>query len=194
MDDQHRERRGAVRRALPDLTLSGARSRPAAEPGAPLEELRARRLRAPLLLLVWVLLGIEAAGGLVIFVARVAFGTTPLEALHVWCGVALTAGYAVYQFRHWWRVAPFRRQLHYAIGLLAAIFMAATNLTGLVLAAAWWKVRIVAGSAAAVPYPPVLSAAHNIGSMLVLTFVGAHLGAVLVRDRRLSQALSRGRR
>ena len=32
-------------------------------------------------------------------------------------------------------------------------------------------------------YPPLMSAVHNIGSMLVLTFAGAHLGAVLLRDR-----------
>jgi len=151
-------------------------------------------MRAPLLLALWALLAVEAAGGLVIFVARLAFGATPLEALHVWGGVALTACYAVYQAQHWWRVAPFRRQLHYAIGLLAAIFMAATNVTGLVLAAAWWNMRVLGASTAAVHYPPLLSAAHNIGSMLVLTFVGAHLGAVLVRDRRLTQSLSRGRR
>ena len=34
-----------------------------------------------------------------------------------------------------------------------------------------------------VPYPTALSSAHNIGSMLVLTFVLAHVGAVLMRAR-----------
>ena len=167
--------------------------RAAGEPAAAPDGARARRLRAPLLIALAGLLGIEALGGLVIFVARIVLGVTPLEALHVWCGVALTACYAIYQVRHWQRVAPFRARLDYAIGLLAAIFMAAANLTGLALAACWWKVRIQEASAAAVPYPPLLSAAHNIGSMLVLTFVGAHLGAVLVRDRRRNESLSRER-
>jgi hypothetical protein len=36
---------------------------------------------------------------------------------------------------------------------------------------------------AEVGYAPALSALHNIGSVAVLTFVGAHLGAVLMRDR-----------
>jgi cytochrome b561 len=40
----------------------------------------------------------------------------------------------------------------------------------------------VAGSAEAVAYPASLSAVHNVMSMLVLTFVGAHLAAVLLRD------------
>lgn len=170
--------------------------RPQSPPAAPDSaggDARARRLRAPLLLGLAFLLAIESIGGIVIFVARLTLGVTPFEALHVWCGIALTACYAIYQVKHWHRVAPFRARLDYAIGLIASIFMAATNLTGLVLAFPWWETRIAGASAAPVAYPPLLSAAHNIGSMLVLTFVGAHLGAVLMRDRRPRPSSSRDR-
>ena len=146
------------------------------------ESARGRRLRAPLLLALWVLLAFEAAGGLVIFVARLASGALPGEALHVVVGTALTATYALYQWRHWRRVRPFRAQLHYALGLIAALFLALCNVTGLWLAAHWWLDRIVAPTAA-VRYPALLSGVHNVASMVVLTFVGAHLGAVLFRDR-----------
>jgi hypothetical protein len=146
-----------------------------------LVELRARRLRAPLLLALWALLAFEAGGGIVIFVARLATGATPGEALHVAAGVVLTAVYAVYQWRHWLRVR-LQRGLHFTIGVLAASSMALANLTGLALGTVWWRDRIVGGAAAA-GYPPALSAVHNIGSMLVLTFVGAHIAAVLMRDR-----------
>lgn len=151
---------------------------PAPAPGAA----RARRLRAPLLVLLWWLLGIEALGGLVIFSMRLTIGRTPGEALHVVAGALLTLVYAVYQVQHWNRVAPWRSRLDYAMGLIAALSMGATLATGYALAWPWWLARIVAGSAAAVPYPTALSAAHNIMSMLVLTFVGAHLAAVLLRD------------
>ena len=149
---------------------------------------RTMRLRAPLLITLWTLLGIEALGGLVIFFARLAWGVTPGEALHVVGGLALTLVYTIYQWQHWSRVAPFRSRLDYALGLVAAIFMAATNLTGLWLGALWWRERIVALSGVPVHYPSPLSAAHNIGSMVVLTFVGAHLGAVLMRDARARRA------
>ncbi len=148
---------------------------------------RSRRLRAPLLLTLWVLLAFEAVGGLVIFVARLVAGRTPGEAVHVVAGVALTALYAVYQWRHWVRVRPFRSQLHYALGLIAAVFMALTNLTGLWLAAFWWHERFVTASGAAVRYPSALAGVHNVASMVVLSFVGAHLGAVLFRDRTLDR-------
>jgi hypothetical protein len=148
-----------------------------------LPAVRARRLRAPLLLALWTLLAFEGASGIVIFVARLAAGSTPGEALHIAVGVALTIVYAVYQWRHWLRV-NLQRGLHFVIGLLAAAFMALANLTGLALSVAWWRDRVV-GNAAAARYPPPLSAVHNIGGMLVLTFVGAHLAAVLMRDRRL---------
>jgi hypothetical protein len=144
---------------------------------------RARRLRSPLLLSLWTLLAFEAGGGLVIFVARLVRGATPGEALHIVAGIALTAVYALYQWRHWRRVRPFRPQLHHALGLIAALFMAATNLTGLGLAACWWQDRVATPIGAAVRYPALLCAAHNVASMVVLTFVGAHLGAVLFRDR-----------
>ncbi len=156
----------------------------------PRENPRSARLRSPLLLALGGLLAVEAVGGLVIFCARLAFGTTPGETLHVVAGLMLTAVYAVYQWRHWSRVRPFRAQLDYALGALAATFMALTNLTGLILALSWWHHRFGPhhrfGQAAAGPvsYPPLLSAAHDIGSMVVLAFVGAHLGAVLMRDRR----------
>ncbi len=151
-----------------------------------LEELRARRLRAPLLLALWLLLALEGAGGIVIFVARLATGETPGETLHVVGGLALTVVYAAYQWRHWLRVRPVRARLDYTLGLLASAFLLLTNLTGLALGAAWWRDRVMSHAAAA-RYAPPLSAVHNIGSMLVLTFVGAHLAAVLMRDRRLAR-------
>ena len=132
---------------------------------------------------MWALLGFEALGGLVIFCARLIAGRTPGETLHVVLGVALTAVYAVYQWRHWARVAPFRTRLDYALGLIASLALALTQLTGLWLATAWWRDRIAQPVATGVGYPPALSALHNIGSVAVLTFVGAHLGAVLMRDR-----------
>ena len=134
---------------------------------------------------MWGLLAFEAVGGMVIFVARLTVGSTPGEALHVAAGLALTAAYAVYQWKHWWRVRQ-KRGLHFLMGLLAALFMALVNLTGLVLGAVWWRDRVLAGAAAA-NYPPMLSGVHNIGSMLVLTFVGAHLAAVLMHDHRVTR-------
>lgn len=122
-------------------------------------------------------------GGIVIFFARLISGSTPGETLHVVAGAALTVVYAWYQWTHWRRVAPFRARLDYAVGVLAALFMALTNLTGIALAAFWWQARFGEASGTPAAYPPVLSAAHNIGSMLVLTFAGAHLGAVLLRDQ-----------
>lgn len=154
---------------------------PAAEPP------RARRLRAPLLLVLALLLGIEALGGLVIFFARLAYGVTPGETLHVVCGVALTLVYAIYQIRHFVRVAPLRARLDYALGLIAAAAMIAANGFGLMLGTYWWQARIERASAAPVAYPPLLCALHNISSMLVLTFVLSHLGAVLARDRRAAR-------
>ncbi len=153
--------------------------------GATLEPLRARRLRAPLLLAVWLLLAIEAIGGLVIFVVRLAAGTTPGETLHVVAGLALTAAYVAYQWRHWLRVRPLTPRLDHALGFLAAGCMGLTLLTGLALGLQWLRDRVLAPTGAPVAYAPALSAVHNIGSMLVLTFAGAHLAAVLMRDRRL---------
>jgi hypothetical protein len=144
---------------------------------------RARRLRSPLLLGLWALLAFEALGGLVLFVARLVAGRALGETAHVLAGIALTALYAVYQSRHWTRVRPFRGQLHYALGLIAALTMALVNLSGLWLAAFWWQDRYAAPTNDPVRYPPALSALHNVASMVVLTFVGAHLGAVLFRDR-----------
>jgi hypothetical protein len=143
-------------------------------------EARSRRLRAPLLLGVWVLLAIDAAGGIVIFFARTAFGSLPGTTLHVIAGLALTAAYGIYQLRHAARVWPVRPRLDYALGLLAAAFFALTLVTGFVLALPWWRGR---GTHVAIAYPTTAMALHIIGCMLVLTFVGSHLGAVLQRDR-----------
>jgi len=153
---------------------------PARPRGFEAPEPRARRLRSPLLVSLWALLAFEALGGLTLFAARLIAGASPGEAAHVIAGVALTAVYAIYQFQHWRRVGPFRPQLHYALGLIAAIFMALVNLSGLWLAAFWWRERM---GVAPVRYPALLSAAHNVASMVVLTFVLAHLGAVLFRSR-----------
>jgi len=125
----------------------------------------------------------------VIFVARLALGSTPGETLHVIGGLALSALYALYQIQHWNRVAPFRARMDYTLGLIAAVSLTLVNATGLVLGMAWWQAR-ASGSPAI--YPPLLSAAHNIFSMLVLAFVGGHLAAVLMRDRR--RALEGARR
>ena len=146
------------------------------------ESTRERRLHAPLLMVLWALLAFETTGGLVIFFARLVSGTLPGEALHAAVGVAFTATYALYQWRHWKRVRPFRCQLHHALGLIAASFMALSSASGLWLAAHTWHDRVVA-PIAAVRYPAVLSGVHNVASMVVLTFVGAHVGAVLFRDR-----------
>ena len=144
---------------------------------------RSRRLRAPLLVTLWALLGIEGLGGLTIFYVRLANGSTPGETLHVLAGFALALVYTVYQVQHWSRVAPWRSRLDYALGLIGACAMAITLATGLWLGVPWWSLRVASHSANAVAYPTPLSAAHNIMSMLVLTFVGAHLAAVLLRDR-----------
>jgi len=150
--------------------------------GAVPDDPRGRRMRSPLLLAMWGLLAFEALGGMLIFFMRVAFGQTPGETLHVAGGALLTLAYVAYQWLHWLRVAPWRGRLDYAMGLIAAVSMAGALGTGLWLAWPWWRTRIVAGSAEAVSYPTSLSAAHNVMSMLVLTFVGAHLAAVLLRD------------
>ena len=147
------------------------------------EHPRARRLRAPLLITLWVLFTIEAVGGLVIFFARLAWGVAPGETLHVVCGVALTLAYLIYQTRHWLRVAPPRARLDYALGIIAALAMIAANGFGLMLGVIWWRARTDPAGGAGIHYPPLLSAMHNIASLLVITFVLAHLGAVLARDR-----------
>ena len=150
-------------------------------------------MRAPLLVLLWVLLAFEALGGLLIFLMRLADGRTPGEWLHVAVGAVFTLVYVGYQIPHLVRVSPWRSRLDYALGLIAALAMLVTLTTGLWLAAQWWPVRITAGSPAPIAYAPTLSAVHNIMSMLVLTFVGAHLAAVLMRDAR-SPVRDRARR
>jgi len=150
--------------------------------GSASENPRGRRMRSPLLLTVWGLLVFEALGGMLLFIMRLASGQAPGETLHVAGGALLTLAYLAYQWPHWLRVAPWRSRLDYAMGLIAAASMAGALGTGLWLAWPWWRTRIVAGSAEAVAYPASLSAVHNVMSMLVLTFVGAHLAAVLLRD------------
>ena len=151
-------------------------------PAAPEAPPRKRRLVAPLLLTLWWLLGVEAVGGLLIFFMRLATGQTPGETLHVVAGASLTLVYAIYQWQHWLRVAPWRSRLDYAMGLIAALSMGAALATGYVLAWPWWLLRVAQHGDGPVPYVSTLSAAHNIMSMLVLTFVGAHFAAVLLRD------------
>lgn len=148
----------------------------------PTESQRARRLRAPLLLAVWALLAVEAVGGLAIFFARLVWGTTPGETLHVVAGLVLTLAFVLYQWRHWLRVSPLRWRQDHVLGLIASATMALTLISGLWLGVAWWRERSRSAEAA-VRYPAPAVALHDIGSMLVLAFVGAHLGAVLMRDR-----------
>ena len=145
-----------------------------------MESFRARRLQSPLVLALGLLLALESLGGLVILFVRVAFGGLPGLSLHVVAGLALTAVYAVYQIAHWRRIAPWRARPDYALGTIAALAMSGTNLTGLALAWIAWRASR-AGIVAA--YPTALSAVHTLGTMLVLTFTGAHLAAVLQRDR-----------
>lgn len=145
-------------------------------------ESRARRLRSPLLVAVWVLLAFEALGGLVIFAVRLAAGSLPGEAAHVVVGVAFTLAWLVYQVRHWTRVR-FRRTFDHAMGWIATVSLAVTNGTGLALGWAWWRAH---GGAAR--YATTLSTAHLVGTLLALGFVGAHLGAVLLRGPALAPA------
>lgn len=142
---------------------------------------RAGRLRAPLLVTLWALLAIEAAGGLVISFARLAAGATPGIALHVAAGFALALAWSAYQWSHWRRVAPWRPRLDYVLGLIGASSMLLVLASGFALTPAWWGARDAGGDAA---YPAWLSGAHNVMSMFVLTFVGAHLFAVLQRSGR----------
>lgn len=141
-------------------------------------------MRAPALAILALLLAFEAVGGLVIFFARLVSGSTPGEAAHILVGAALAAIYAWYQWGHLRRVWPFRARLDYSLGLLASLSMGITMVTGLMLAAPWWTVRIADRSAAPVAYPSWVAGVHNIGSMLLLTFIAAHVAAVLLRDRR----------
>ncbi|MGH7740929.1 MAG: hypothetical protein ACRENS_02785 [Candidatus Eiseniibacteriota bacterium] len=141
---------------------------------------RAQRLRSPLLLTFAALLAFEAGGGLVIFYARLAYGTVPGERSHVLVGIPLALFYTLYLWQHWRRVSPVRARLDYVLGLIAAGSLIASLALGTALGWLWWNSR---GSGQPPHYPEWVSAAHNITSMLVLTFVLAHLLAVLARDR-----------
>ena len=113
--------------------------------------------------------------------ARVAFGTTPGVALHVLAGLLLTVVYTIYQVTHWSRVAPWRSRPDYVLGLIAAVTLAGTDVTGLVLGWQWWSTRL--DGTGITHYAVALSAIHTLGTMLVLAFASAHLAAVLARDR-----------
>src|SRR5205085_2102910 len=126
--DQHRLGRDTVRPPLSDLSV-----RPSP---------RARRLRAPVLVTLAMLLAFESVGGLVIFFARLAFGSTPGETAHVAAGAAAAAVYAWYQWSHLARVWPLRSRLDYWLGVLGAASMIVALGTGLALAAPWWSERI----------------------------------------------------
>lgn len=145
------------------------------------ESFRAARLRSPLLIVVGGLLAVEAIGGLALFVARLVLGRYPGETIHVVAGLGLTLAFVLYQWRHWLRVAPLRARQDYILGLIASTTMALTLLSGLWLGIDWWRAR-TEPTPTATRYDALLVAIHNIGGMLVLAFVGAHLGAVLMRD------------
>ena len=102
-------------------------------------------------------------------------------ALHVAAGLVLAIVYAIYQATHWNRVAPWRSRPDYALGLIAAVTLAVTDLTGLALGWEWWVARL--DGTGIVRYPVALSAIHTLGTMLVLAFASGHLAAVLARDR-----------
>lgn len=155
----------------------------AAPPVPSIGAIRAARFRAPLFVTLAVLLSFEGIGGLVIFFARLAWGTTPGEALHVLAGAALAIAYAAYQWIHLKRVFTLRGRLDWVLGWIAGGVMALTLGTGFVLSAPWLRDRL-AGHAGPVSYPVALTAFHNVTSMLVLSFVAAHIGAVLLRDAR----------
>jgi hypothetical protein len=130
-----------------------------------------------------VLFVIEAAGGLVLFAARLISGRAPGETLHIVAGALLAGIYAVYQVRHWARVRSLRWRLDHTLGLIAAGFMLVTLGSGLLLAGSWWEAKVGMSGGGEVVYAPSWSAVHNVGSLLVLTFLGAHVAAVLFRDR-----------
>ena len=143
---------------------------------------RTRRLTAPLVLALGALLLVETIGGLWIFVARVLEpGHLPGLSLHWWAGWALSAVYVVYLVRHVARVAPLRPRLDYALGMLAAATLTLVQVTGSVVGWSWWR----QGQPRDHVFTPWLSGAHDMLSMMTLSFVAAHLGAVLLRDARV---------
>jgi hypothetical protein len=140
-------------------------------------------LRMPLLLLLWILLAFEAVTGFALFMAELIWGRRPGETLHVLGGALLAGCYAAYQWGHWRRVARLRPRADHVLGWVAAATMALTLLSGIWLGGLWCRDRWFSDSVTEVRYPPLLSAVHNVGSMLVMAFVGAHVGAVLLRHR-----------
>lgn len=146
---------------------------------------RAERLRSPLLVTLGVLLVAEAVTGLIIFFARLAAGTAPTLSLHWYAGFAFTLVYGLYQVQHWLRVQPLRARLDHVLGMVATASLVVTQVSGYWVGAEWFARGRPAGYTA---FPAALSATHNVMSMLTLTFVGAHLGAVLLRDSRARAA------
>ena len=140
-------------------------------------------MRSPVLVVLAALFAIEAVTGLILFAARLISGRAPGESIHIAAGAAVVGVYAVYQARHWARVRSLRWRLDHGLGLLAAVFMVLTLASGAVLALSWWDTQAEPDTAAKVAYSPLWSALHNVASLLILTFLGAHLCAVLFRDR-----------
>jgi hypothetical protein len=120
---------------------------------------------------------------MILFAARLIAGRAPGETIHIFGGAALAGIYVVYQARHWRRVNALRWRLDHTLGLIAAVFMVVTLGSGLILALSWWDARKVASDTSEVIYSASWSAVHNVASLLVLTFLGAHVCAVLFRDR-----------
>lgn len=149
---------------------------------------RATRLRSPLLIWLWVLFGIEAVTGLIIFFARLALGAAPTLSLHWFAGFAFTLVYIVYQVQHWNRVQPVRPRLDHVLGVVASTSLMIAQVSGYWVGAEWFLRGRPPGYTT---FPATLSALHNVMSMLSLTFVGAHIGAVLLRDSR-GRAAKRG--
>lgn len=146
---------------------------------------RAERLRSPLLLMLWALFAIEAVTGLIVFFARLAVGSAPTVSLHWFAGFAFTLVYVIYQIQHWTRVQPLRARLDHVLGVVATTSLIITQVSGYWVGWEWFMRGRPLGYTA---FPAALSATHNVMSMLAMTFVGAHFGAVLLRESRARAA------
>ena len=166
------------------LLLSHAAARKAA-PNSSRRTSRAERLRSPLLIALWTLFAIEALTGIIVFFARLAVGRAPTVSLHWYAGFAFTLVYAIYQIQHWNRVQPLRARLDHVLGVVATSSLIATQVSGYWVGWEWFTRGRPMGYTA---FPSALSATHNVMSMLAMTFVGAHLGAVLLRESRARAA------
>lgn len=100
---------------------------------------RLTRWRAPLVNLLFYLIMIESMTGFALyFFGHLIPGLEILGEVHWWLGVVFIVPYAVYQLRHYLRVANFKGRLHFYLGLTTFIFMTATILSGVWL---WWVLR-----------------------------------------------------